>query len=214
MFRVAPTGFRHDSLCMSGDSEDLKCNIWDNSDCVGTPYCPPRCPRFTDKEEEALIARPYRSEDLEPLVDMYEDLDSYSRTMGLPPAGRPQIENWLVNLMDRGWGLIALRGERIVGHVAATPEQSATPEIVIFVHQDVRDRGIGTELMKQLLAYAADKDHAGLSLEVSSGKERAISVYENIGFDVVESTLRELQMEISLQKSIAERVQRPPSERS
>lgn len=198
---------------MSGHSKVLKCTIWDNSDCVGTPYCPPRCPRFTNKEKEALIARPYRSEDFETLVDMYEDLDSYSRTMGLPPSGRPQIENWLLNLMDRGWGLVAHRGDRIVGHVAATPEDSASPEIVIFVHQDVRDLGIGTELMKQLLAYAADKNHARLSLEVSSGKERAISVYENIGFAVVESTLRELQMEISLENSIAERVQRPPAER-
>lgn len=214
MFRVVSTGFQYDCLFMSGDSEDLKCTIWDNSDCVGTSYCPPRCPRFTDKEEEALIARPYRSEDLETLVDMYEDLDSYSRTMGLPPADRLQIENWLMKLMDRGWGLVVLLGDRIVGHVAATPETSSTPEIVIFVHQDVRDRGIGTELMKQLLAHAADKDHSGLSLEVSSGKERAISVYENIGFDVIESTLRELQMEISLESSIAERVQRPPGERN
>lgn len=199
---------------MSGDSEGLKCSPWDNSDCAGTSYCPPRCPRFTDKEEKALIVRPYRFEDFETLVDMYEDLDSYSRTMGLPPASRPQIENWLVNLMDRGWGLVALRADRIAGHVAATPETSSTPEIVIFVHQDARDRGIGTELMKQLVAYAANKDHSGLSLEVSSGKDRAISVYENIGFDVVESTLRELQMEISLENSIAERVQRPPGERN
>lgn len=198
---------------MSVDSTTQACRRWDNSECEGTPYCPPRCPRFVDKNGTPLLVRPYQADDFDALVTMYDELDSYSRTMGLPPATRPQIRNWLTTLVDRGWNLVVRDDQRVVGHVATTPSTSSTPEFVIFVHQDFRNCGVGTELMKQLVAYADDNDHEALTLEVSSGNGRAISVYENIGFDVVERTLREIRMELPMDDPVVERAQRPPAER-
>ncbi len=198
---------------MNKNSGRSACQAWDNSDCVGTPYCPPRCPRVTDKSGTPLLVRPYHASDFESLVTMYDDLDSFSRTMGLPPATKPQIRNWLTRLVERGWNLVALDDKRVIGHVVATPSSSPTPEILIFVHQDFRNCGVGTELMQQLIAYAGDKNHDGLSLEVTTGNDRAISVYENIGFEVIERSLRELHMEHPLQNAVVERTQRPPVDR-
>ena len=87
---------------------------------------------------------------------MYDDIDAYSRTMGLPPATVSRIESWIDRLHEDGWNLVARDGDRVVGHVA---------------------------------------------------------VYENVGFEVVERMRTDLEMALSLEKPVAERVQRPPAER-
>ncbi|WP_121823117.1 GNAT family N-acetyltransferase [Halostella salina] len=189
------------------------CSAWDNTECQGTPYCPPRCPRFTDGEGVPLVVRPFRDSDRDAAVAMYDDIDSYSRTMGLPPATMPQIESWLDRLRENGWNLVALDGDRVVGHVAVVPADRPDPKFVVFIHQEYQDRGIGTELMKQVVAYADDRDHEALTLEVSKGNRRAVTVYENVGFEVVERMHSDLEMELSLEQPVAERVQRPPAER-
>ncbi|MDF9748496.1 GNAT family N-acetyltransferase [Natrinema salsiterrestre] len=195
------------------DMTGTSCNIWDNSECQGTPYCPPRCPRFEGKDGTPLLVRPYESDDRDALVSMYADLDLYSRAMGLPPATVPKIDDWLGRLLSNGWSLVALDGSRVIGHVAVVPADSSAPEFLIFVHQDYQNNALGTELIKQLVAYAGDKDHSGLTLEVSKGNKRAITVYENIGFDVTERKLSELEMELDLETSFVKRLQRPPADR-
>ncbi|NUB93790.1 GNAT family N-acetyltransferase [Haloterrigena sp. SYSU A121-1] len=189
------------------------CTAWDNSECQGTPYCPPRCPRFEGKDDTLFLARPYESDDRDALVSMYADLDQYSRSMGLPPATVPKIEDWLGRLHSNGWSLIALDGNRAIGHVAVVPADSSEPEFLIFVHQAYQNHGIGTELIKQLVAYADDRDHSGLTLEVSKGNKRAITVYENVGFDVTKRKLSELEMELDLEHSLVRRLRRPPADR-
>jgi len=189
------------------------CTGWDNSACEGTEYCPPRCPRFVDSEGVARIARPFEESDFESLVEMYDSLDSYSRTQGIPPASRPQIESWLSTLVEKGWNLVVEDGDRIIGHTAAVPESAQRPELVVFLHQSVRNRGIGTELLKHLIAHADDQDHDGLTLSVSSGNNRAITVYQNIGFDVSVRSNPDIEMELSMDDPIAEQVKLFPAQR-
>jgi RimJ/RimL family protein N-acetyltransferase len=195
------------------DSTGATCSAWDNSECGGTPYCPPRCPRFEGKDGTPYVARPFREGDRSALVSMYADLDRFSRANGLPPINVPQIESWLDRLLENGWNLVVVDGSEVVGHVAAVPVDSAAPEFVIFVHQDHQNNAVGTELVKQLIAYADERDHEGLTLEVSTGNERAITVYENVGFEVTKEKLSEIEMELDLDGPLAERLQRPPAER-
>ncbi|ARS89563.1 GNAT family N-acetyltransferase [Natrarchaeobaculum aegyptiacum] len=197
----------------TGTDSSVACT-WDNGSCEGTPLCPPRCPRFTDREGHPMLVRPSEPADFDALVEMYEDLDGHSRAMGLPPATTPKLEAWLSRLLDTGWNLIALDGDRVVGHVAVIPAESADPEFVIFVHQDYQNRGVGSELVKQLIAHAGDRAHDELTLSVSSGNRRAITVYQNVGFDVVERQVTELAMALDLQQPIVEQVQQPPAARN
>lgn len=53
-----------------------------------------------------------------------------------------------------------------------------------------------------------------MTLEVSKGNRRAITVYENVGFRVAERLQSELEMELPLAGPVAERVQRPPAYRN
>lgn len=101
------------------------CTAWDNSECRGTPYCPPRCPRFESKTGTALLIRPYEADDLDSLVRMYDDFDQHSRSLGLPPNGVSRIESWLERLVSTGWNLAAFDGDQAIGHVAVVPSESA-----------------------------------------------------------------------------------------
>lgn len=198
-------------------STDAACDGWDNSSCVGTSYCPPRCPRYVDRTGTAYVIRPFQAGDFAALVAMYESLDPSLRTMGLPPAGRGTLEWWLTGLTEDGWNLVAVRDDEVVGHIGVAPADADEPEFVIFVHQDRQGRGIGTELVKQAVAYAADSGHDALTLSVSTGNRRAVRVYENVGFERSETaphpTTVEVEMGLPMDSAVAERVRRPPAER-
>ena len=132
----------------------------------------------------------------------------------LPPITRPKIEDWVGSLFENGWNLVVDGAdEQIIAHAAAVPESALCPELVIFVHQSVRNSGIGTELLKHLVAHADAQEHEGLTLHVSRGNGHAITVYENIGFDVTERDASDIKMELPMSHPIAERVQLPPAER-
>lgn len=194
-----------------GYSNGDACPVWDNAECEGTPHCPPRCPRYFDRTDAPLLVRPLREEDVSPLVAMYETIES--TTLGLPPATRDRTEQWLANLREKGWNLVARDGDRVVGHVGVAPADATAPALVVFVREECHGRGIGTELVKQAVAYAADRDHEALELTVESGNRRAVSVYTNVGFDVVERAA-DLEMRLALDDPVAEAVGLPPAERS
>ncbi len=186
------------------------CLAWRNMECSGTPYCQPRCPRYFDRTGTPILIQPPASSDWEPLAGMYETIES--STMGLPPVTRRQLVDWLDTLRERGWNLIAREGEQIVGHVSVSPAEEVTPEFVLFVHDDYQGRGIGTELVKQVIAYATTKEHEELRLTVSSRNRKAISVYTNVGFETT-SQGAELSMRFPLDHPNAETVKLPPADR-
>lgn len=194
------------------------CSHWDHSGCVGNPACPPRCPRYVDREGTAYVIRPLEGVDRDPLVEMYDSMTAISRTMGLPPSSRPAIEEWLDGLVDRGWNLVARDGDRVVGHVGVAPGGAEEPQFVIFVHDDRQNRGLGTELVNQMVAYAADRAYEALTLSVSKGNRRAIHVYRNVGFEPageggeIDADV-DLEMRLPLTHPVAERVRLPPAER-
>lgn len=198
---------------MTSRRETDRCSYWDNAECVGTAHCPPRCPRFTDERGVPSLVRPYRVDDFEGLAAMYEDFDESVATMGLPPFTRSRIEDWITELTSDGWNLVALSNDRIVGHLAVTPASAVAPEFVVFVHTDFQNRGIGTELLAHLVAYADAGGHEALRLTVTNENRRAISVYENIGFETIDRSTLNRDMQLSLERSLADRVQRPPADR-
>lgn len=197
---------------MSGYASVTACTGWDNGDCVGTTDCPPRCPRFFDNHGLPILVRPYEEDDLEDLIAMYDRFES-ALTSGVPLESRSSIERWLRTLTADGWNLIATDSDRVIGHVAIAPADADEPELVIFVDEAYQGRGIGSELMHQLIAYAAAHDHTALQLFVEQRNETAIAVYRNTSFDIAGEQFGTIAMRLSLDQPIAEAVRRPPAER-
>ncbi|KOX95452.1 MULTISPECIES: GNAT family N-acetyltransferase [Halorubrum] len=193
--------------------QNWACDGWDSSRCEGTPYCPPRCPRFTDRESATALVRPHQPADVDALVEMYLDLGPDARTMGLPPVTESKLRRWLGRFTDDGWSLVAESDDTVVGHTGVTPDNAPAPHLIVFVADEAQGRGIGSELIRQLVAHAADRGHEALSLTVAADNHAAVTVYDNVGFDVIEQLGGELEMRLSLDDPIADRVRRPPSER-
>jgi len=196
-----------------GPENKWVCEGWDSSQCVGTPYCPPRCPRFTDRESAAALVQPHQSTDVDALIEMYLDLDPADRTMGLPPATKTELRQWLRRFTDDGWSLIAKLDSTVVGHAGVTPGDAAVPHLVVFVADEAQGRGIGSELIRQLIAHAVDRGHEALMLTVDADNDPAVTVYGNLEFDIIERLGDVLEMQLSLDAPIADRVRRPPAER-
>lgn len=192
-------------------SSEPESKPWDHTDCEGSIHCPPRCPRFVDKTGTTLLVRPYGPDDYDALVAMYGKFDPTQRAQGLPPQTPARLESWLEIVLEEGTHLVAGLGGRIVGHAFYTPVDHEEPELAVFVHQAFHDRGIGTELCKHVIAFAADGGHDALVLDVEKHNRAAVHVYRTLGFEPADRRGRELHMRLPLSDPIAIQVQRPPA---
>lgn len=186
---------------------------WDNGTCEGTVHCPPRCPRFFTDDGEPMLVQAYEAAFRPSLGAMYDDLDTYSRTLGLPPSTRAEVEEWIDHLVAEGWNLVARHDGAVVGHLATVPADADVPEFVVFVHQDYRKRGVGRELLKHAIAHAADRGHDGLTLVTEAGNRAAIRAFRAVEFEISERLGLDLEMHLSVDEPIAAAVRRPPAER-
>jgi len=168
-----------------GQSDEV-CQYWNVDECEGNVHCPPRCPRFVDREGTPWIVRPATAEDRDALVAMYDDFAPHQAAQGLPPRKRCRIETWLDDILEAGANFVAVGGDEIVGHALYTPTDDEEPEFAVFVHQDYQDRGIGTEVSKHVVATAAVANREALTLIVDPDNRPARRLYDKLGFDITE----------------------------
>lgn len=137
------------------------------------------------------------------LVAMYADFDSADRAQGLPPVKRPQIEDWLDVLLERGPDIVARMRDRVVGHATLVPDNDGAYELAIFVHQDFRGIGIGTALLETLLGSAAAAGIDRIWLTVERWNRVAIRLYKSVGFERTGGGSFELEMSLRLDTQTA-----------
>ncbi|WP_066416277.1 GNAT family N-acetyltransferase [Halorubrum aethiopicum] len=194
---------------MTRDTASVACGRWDGSECEGTVHCPPRCPRFVDKEGERWTVRPAIDEDAPFLVEMYERFDRADRAQGLPPVSRARRVEWVESMLAEGSNVVAERDGEVLGHAMYTPTDAAVPELAVFVHPDAQDRGVGTELCRHVIADAAAAGREGIELHVETGNRVARSVYRTVGFEIAERR-GDLRMRLDLDDPVATAVRWPP----
>lgn len=198
--------------------QPVACTGWDNGECVGTVHCPARCPRFFDKYGTPWIIRPAAAGDREGVVSMYEAFDPDDRSMGLPPLARPEIEAWIDRLFDVGRNFVAVGEEGVVGHAVFAPTDAPEPEFAVYVLGSAHGRGIGTELGKHAIAFAAEEGHDRLALDVARENHAATRIYRSLGFEDVGDRYgpgagSDVRMELSLRHPIARQVRLAPGNR-
>lgn len=202
------------------------CSAWWHGDCEGTDACPPRCPRFRDDDDgRPYLIRPATdapdatdgsdavSNLLDGTVAMYRDYPAEHRSMSIPPVHEVRIREWLDGLAARGRNVVATLDGDVVGHAAYAPLDAAVPEMLVYVDPAHHGRGLGTELTKHVLAYAASDDCDGVALDVSRDNPTAIHVYDSLGFERTDETPAEIEMHVDTDHPIVLRVRKPPADR-
>ena len=88
---------------------------------------------------------------------------------------------------NRGLYIVAEIEGQLVGHAFLEPLHpqalSHVAELTVVVHKGWQEKGIGSRLMKELIAYAKSSQWIErIELWVRASNERAISLYKKIGF--------------------------------
>ncbi len=145
--------------------------------------------------------RPATASDLPFLAEMLVEA-AYPPDLQPRPSGAEALVDPRVGRYLEGWGregdlgliAVAAGGERIgaswcrrfsaqrPGHGFVDAQ---TPELAIAVADGWRGRGVGTLLLAGLLTEARGSGYRAVSLSVSRRNERAMRLYEQLGFRVV-----------------------------
>jgi ribosomal protein S18 acetylase RimI-like enzyme len=134
----------------------------------------------------------------EALTEMYVAFDPADRAQGLPPAGEDRVRDWLGTVLGPDCAnVVALVGDESVGHATLVPDDGAA-ELAIFVHQDHREAGIGTALIRTLLGLAAEEGIERIWLTVERWNRAAVGLYRKLGFETRNGESFELEMSIRL----------------
>ena len=111
---------------------------------------------MTDRQGQPFVVRGYEPDDRVALERMYEDFEPKRSAQGLPPENG--IARWLDNVLARGQHLVVDVAGEVLGHLMLmpTPDGEDTLELANFLHQSIRNRGIGTHLNRIALLLARD----------------------------------------------------------
>jgi RimJ/RimL family protein N-acetyltransferase len=137
------------------------------------------------KDGRRVKIRTYKPSDKEALGSMYAGLSNESLRWSMPPYNRERIERMTSDLENRIL-LLGFDGQRAVGHLqimlATNARFRGTGELFIYLHQDFQNVGLGTALMSEGIALARARGMHRLELTVVADNQRAIRLYEKVGF--------------------------------
>ena len=153
---------------------------------------------FVDDEGREIDVRILQAGHVDSLTEMYVDFAPSDRAQGLPPSREGRIRSWLDVILDEGPDVVALHGDRVVGHATLVPDETGAAELAIFVHQDYQRAGIGSKLIRALLGYAAATGIERVWLTVERWNRGAVHLYETVGFETTNVESFELEMALRL----------------
>ena len=153
----------------------------------------------TDKTGKSFEMGVSRAEDFPPVLEMYRVFSPKGASQGLPPEDAETRHNWVKNLFKIGENFLAWRGETVIGHAASVPDPNGkSGEFVIFVDQNHRNVGIGTELTRFALEKSRDVGFDSVWLTVNITNFIAVKLYRKLGFEYCDMDSYERVMRIKL----------------
>lgn len=135
------------------------------------------------------IIRPTRLEDMEGFTNLRRMPGVFETTLGLPSESvQRNIDRFKTMGPDNHNFVAVLQDGTIIGaaalQVQASPRMRHVGSVGIFVHTDYQNTGVGTALLTTLLDLADNwLMLVRVELEVFADNERAIRLYEKLGFE-------------------------------
>jgi RimJ/RimL family protein N-acetyltransferase len=136
-----------------------------------------------NKRSSPFEVRPYGPEDYAYLVEMYDSFSPKAKFQGMPPREESARHEWVKHLIDTGDSFLAWQEGTVIGHVVLLPDfNKGDAEYLIFVSQQSRGRGVGTELTRTAITRAEDLGLKIIWLTVDAYNFRATRLYKKFGF--------------------------------
>ncbi len=147
----------------------------------------------TKKGRQVLIRSLRRDEDVDELLRFINELVDEDIFINMTRrVSKGEESEWLSGRLraleeGRGFNLLAFHGRRIVANAGLDRLSGRSGHVGglgIAVSRGFRDEGIGSELLRELMRLAKDSLNLKmLTLHVFSANERAVHVYEKLGFE-------------------------------
>ena len=153
----------------------------------------------TDKSGKPFEIGISGAEDVPALLGMYRTFSPKPASQGLPPEDPETCQKWVKTLFGIGVNALAWRGDSVIGHVVLIPDvKGKSAELVIFVDQNHRNLGVGTELARFALETLGHLGFELVWLTVRVLNFIAIKLYRRVGFEFCDADSYERVMAIKL----------------
>jgi RimJ/RimL family protein N-acetyltransferase len=147
------------------------------------------------KDGQKLIVRTPELGDEEGLINLMQAVDSETKFLAREPGEfnftLEQERKFISNIIndESSFFLIAEINGRIIGNcsvgiVSSNKRFLHRAGMGITVRKDFWNKGIGKNMMKECIKWCEEKGVEQLELEVVTQNDRAISMYQYLGFDI------------------------------
>ncbi len=154
---------------------------------------------FRTKKGRDITICLFSKEALHALLAFYDEFEPKEGYQGLPPRLESSRRQWVENLVVGNLTLLAMEGGQVIAHAAAIRiPSSSTAELLVFVHQDFQNQGIGTELVKLVAEGAIERGLKRIWLTVLTSNSVAVYVFRKCGFRFIGPMDSEREMILDL----------------
>jgi L-amino acid N-acyltransferase YncA len=134
-----------------------------------------------------VLLRPLAAEDREGLVELFAHASEEDRRyLRDDVTNRELVASWAENLdYNRVFPLMAVVRDRIVGDASLHFRKGAhrhQGELRIYLTQEVRRRGLGTQMLRALIEIARSEGLHQLVAEVVTDQGPVVKAFEELGF--------------------------------
>jgi RimJ/RimL family protein N-acetyltransferase len=136
--------------------------------------------------EFELTVRPATEDDVEEMVDLYVRVGSEGLFVAAePPIDRHERRLWLGHLIDAPWTLVlvATTADTTIGYLTAVGSERQPALIGLGVAKAWRNRGVGTRLVAEAVAWARAHGLHKLAAEVFPHNEPTLHLFQKLGFE-------------------------------
>lgn len=135
------------------------------------------------------MIRAATEQDLADILEIYNDAILHTTAVYDYTAHTlAERKDWYEKKRDDGYPLLVFeKDEKVVafatfGPFRAWPAYKYTIEHSVYVHKEYRNAGIATQLMKEIIRIAGEREYATLVAGIDAANEGSISMHEKLGF--------------------------------
>ena len=136
------------------------------------------------------------------LLLFYEQFEPKGAFLGLPPTHKAELAAWLERILDEWRNFLILCEDKIAGHVALDYFHNPLSfELMIFIGQDHRYRGVGTGVLAGLKDVLSNQESREIWLVVQNSNVPAVKCFQKVGFAFMGPVAAEREMVCRLQRN-------------
>ena len=140
-------------------------------------------------ERKKSVIREARQEDLIEILDIYNDAILHTTAVySYKPQTMKDRQLWYEQKREEGYPILVFElDNRVVGFATfgpfrAWPAYKYSIEHSIYVHKEFRKRGIGTSLLKEIIAIAKEREYMTLIAGIDAKNDKSIAIHKQFGF--------------------------------